>query len=59
MKYRTFLLILTAFIVGMLSGRKLTEKEYLRRALELPDDIECFTNQDIEHILFNEPKLQR
>ena len=45
-------LCLLLFIVGIFLGRQLTKSEYLRRAKEIPEK-DIFTNQDIEHILFN------
>jgi hypothetical protein len=55
---KTIRMILAIALVasgGFLIGQGTTEKEYKRRALELPDDVECFSNRDIEHILYNEP----
>lgn len=43
------------FLCGIYAGGKMTEKEYLKRALELPEK-DYFSNRDIEHILFNEPQ---
>ena len=49
------LLILTTFVSGVFIGAKGRQKVLEERALKLPDDIECFTNQDIEYILYNTP----
>lgn len=47
--------IIITFMLGIYVGITVTQKEYEHRALELADDIECFTNRDIEHILYNTP----
>jgi len=47
-------LILALFIVGIYVGAEITKNEYNIRASHL-DEKDCFSNQDIEHILFNEP----
>jgi hypothetical protein len=47
--------ILGCFGLGLYFGILLTQKEYEDRASELADDVECFSNKDIEHILFNKP----
>lgn len=42
------------FVAGIFIGSKLTKNEYLRRSKEIAEK-DIFTNQDIEHILFNTP----
>ncbi len=54
-KYIPTLLVVILSILSFWLGCLHTEEIYLRRALDLPDDIECFTNQDIEHILLGTP----
>ena len=54
MKKSTLLLIVAIFFAGLMAGSYLTKKQYVKRSLELPEK-DCFSNQDIEHILFNEP----
>lgn len=49
----TVLCFIGCFALGLYFGILATQKEYERRALELPKK-ECYTNKDLEHILFNE-----
>jgi hypothetical protein len=49
------LCIIGSFGLGLYFGILAAQEEYERRALELPEK-DCFTNRDIEHILFNEPQ---
>ena len=56
MKKSVILLAFAVFILGIWAGNYLTQKQYLKRALELPEK-DCFSNRDIEHILFNEPQI--
>lgn len=54
MKKSTILLIVAIFFAGLITGNYLTKKQYVKRSLELTEK-DCFSNRDIEHILFNEP----
>lgn len=45
--------IITSFALGIYIGATVAENETKRRALELADDVECYSNRDIEHILYN------
>jgi hypothetical protein len=47
--------LIGCFMLGLYFGILATQKEYERRALELKEK-DCFSNRDIEHILFNEPQ---
>jgi beta-lactamase regulating signal transducer with metallopeptidase domain len=46
--------IIGCFALGLYFGILATQKEYERRALELKEK-DCFSNRDIEHILYNLP----
>jgi hypothetical protein len=49
----TVLCLIGCFALGIYVGITATQTEYERRALELADDVECYSNRDIEHILYN------
>ena len=54
MKKSTVLIIFITLVVGINVGSYLTHRAYIKRALEIPEK-DTFTNQDIEHILYNTP----
>ncbi len=54
-KYVYYLVITCVFVLGYMIGRVNAVETFKDRAKDLPDDIECFTNQDIEHILYDTP----
>lgn len=45
-------LMLALFLTGIYIGAEIMKNEYLIRASHL-EEKDCFDNQDIEHILFN------
>ena len=51
---KNILIIWTVFLIGINLGSYLTHREYVKRSLEIPEK-DVFTNQDIEHILYNTP----
>lgn len=52
---KTIILTLIAgFFIGINVGAYIVRKQYVKRALEIPEK-DTFTNQDIEHILYNTP----
>lgn len=51
----TIAIVTASFFLGCFSGEKEKETEIKNRALEL--DKECYTNQDIEYIIFKEQQL--
>lgn len=53
--YALCILIVAVLVLGIASGYQLANQQILIRASHLPDDIDCFTNRHIEHILYNEP----
>ena len=54
MNKKTVLALFVVFIIGINVGSWVTQKAYLNRASEIPEK-DVFTNQDIEHILYNTP----
>jgi lipopolysaccharide export system protein LptC len=46
------LTLIAGFFIGINLGAWLKQKQYVKRALEIPEK-DTFTNQDIEHILYN------
>jgi len=38
-------------------GRISPEREILNRAKQLPENVDCYTNADIEKLIFGEPQL--
>jgi hypothetical protein len=50
------LTLIAGFFIGINVGAWLTHKQYVKRALEIPEK-DVFTNQDIEHILYNTPLI--
>jgi len=59
MKKLLVVCFIMTFIVAFKLGQDTRQSEFERRAHELPDDIEEFSNQDIEHILFDLPLQKR
>ena len=52
---KTIILTLIAgFLIGINVGAYIVHKLYIKRSLEIPEK-DVFTNQDIEHILYNTP----
>jgi len=51
MSKKTIIVIFAMFLIGYNLGAYFTQKEYNKRASEK----DTFTNQDIEHILYNTP----
>lgn len=52
MNKRTVCMLIIAFLIGINVGSWRKEKQYFKRASEIPEK-DVFTNQDIEHILYN------
>tara|TARA_R110000868_G_scaffold280353_2_gene540478 strand:+ start:1026 stop:1217 length:192 start_codon:yes stop_codon:yes gene_type:complete len=48
------LTLIAGFFIGINLGAYIVRKQYVKRALEIPEK-DVFTNQDIEHILYNTP----
>jgi uncharacterized protein YneF (UPF0154 family) len=48
------LTLILGVLIGINVGAYVMQKQYIKRALEIPEKDE-FTNQDIEHILYNTP----
>lgn len=38
-------------------GRIDHEQEIIKRAKELPENVDCYTNADVEKLIFGEPQL--
>ena len=56
MDNKTIVIIFLMFLIGYNLGVYFTKKEYNKRASEIPEK-DVFTNQDIEHILYNTPLI--
>lgn len=51
---KIILMLIAGFLIGINIGAYIVHEIYIKRALEIPEK-DTFTNQDIEHILYNTP----
>lgn len=54
-----FVIILGSFgcLVSYNLGRIRHEREIIERAKKLPENVDCYTNADVEKLIFNESQL--